>query len=199
MASRGNAPPAGPPPGPAGPPPPPYPAYPPYPYPYPYYPPPKKDNTVPIVVIVLILVLVVPVILAAVLYVMVSGLIAVPDPGGPPIVLGPAQLVGGNATVPVASISTGVPPAGVRFSLAVDGLLSTTRDLPPPDGSVLLILGNYTIRVFWLNDFDDGLVGRGDEFLFTGDLAPLPAASDFEFSLISAEGGFGATASWSTP
>ncbi len=51
---------------------------------YPYYaPPPRRDNLVWVIVIIVVLIVAVPVILAAVLYTMTSGLISRPGPSKP--------------------------------------------------------------------------------------------------------------------
>jgi hypothetical protein len=71
--------------------------------------------------------------------------------------------------------------------------------MPPPDGSVALTAGAYTLRVFWLDDNGDGLVGGTDAFWITGNLAPLPPATSFEFTLVFTGRGDQSSIGWSTP
>ncbi len=86
-----------------------------YPYPPPYYMPPRRDDTkliLIVVAVVVVIVIVIPIVLAAALYVMVSGLFG--GPGGPGI----------------ATISIFVQSAGTNWSLQVT---STTGNLLPAD------------------------------------------------------------------
>lgn len=183
-------------PPPAGPPPPygPYPPYPPYPY---YAPPPQRDNLALIVVIVVVAIVALSVVFAVILYVMVSGLLTGPG-GGPRILFGPIDQTGGNATILIIVPSGTIAPNSLRFSLATNGSASTNQDLPPPDGSVVVAAGTYTLRVFWLDGRNDGLLGTGDEFLVAGDLAPLPPGTTFEFSLQAADGSYRTSIGWTS-
>lgn len=192
MAQPPTPPPSGPPP--TGPAPPygPYPSYPPYPY---YAPPPQRDNLVLIIVIVVIVVVVLSIVSAAILYVMVSGLLTGPG-GGPRILFGPVDQTGGNATILIIVPSGSIAPGSLRFSLVANGSASPLRDLPPPDGSVAVVAGTYTLRMFWLDNRNDGLLETGDEFLVAGDLAPLPVRTTFEFSLQASDGSFQTTIGW---
>src|SRR6058998_2357259 len=158
-ASMMSGPSPGPPPGspgsfpPAGPPPtgPPY-----YPGFYPP-PPPKQTNVALIIVIVVVVIVLVTVVLAAVLYFMVSGLLQ--GPNAPPIVsLGPVDQTGGNATIAVSSSSREIAPSTLQVRIAANGSGSST-DMPAPGGSVVLIAGGYTVRVFWLDHDNDQLFG----------------------------------------
>jgi hypothetical protein len=124
--------------------------------------------------------------MSAILYVMVSGLIRAPS-NAPIILLGRVDQTGGNATIPIRSASS-MAPANLQMVLQANGSTSSATSLPPPDGSVLLGVGTYSLRVFWLDGTGDGLVGAGDAFRVTGDLGPLPRATSFTFTLRFHEG-----------
>jgi hypothetical protein len=184
--------PPGPPPG--------YPAYPPYPA-YPWYPPPPRDNTALIIVIVVVLVLAVPVVLSAMLYFMVSGLIRGPSGTPPVVLLSPVDLANGNATISITAASTSSGPSQMQILLAANNSASSAVGLPPPNGSVLVTTAGYPLRVFWLDINRDGMVTRSDAFRITGNLGPLPPATSFEFTLAFTypSGGGRTSIAWTTP
>ena len=192
-------PPTVPPPGSAGPTPPPgAPTYgAPY-YPYPYYPQqPKRDNLPIVIILVVVLMIVVTFILAAVLYVMTSDLI-VPPTQHPMVTFGPVSQTAGNATFPISSSSAKLAPSTLEFAVQANATTSSLTSLPPPDGSVVVYPGSYVIRVFWLDNNHDGMVGTNDAFWFTGNLGPLPPSTSFTFYLQSTDGFFVGLTGWTT-
>lgn len=147
--------------------------------------------------IVVVLVLVVPVVIGAILYVMVAGLIRSPDLG-PPVFLGPAELTAGNVTLRVFTSGGELDPSGLRLALQANGSAPAEFGIPPPDGSVSVSTGGHALRVFWLDEDHDSLLGTGDSFWFTGNLAPLPRATAFTFAIQSPTGHFSAETTWTT-
>ena len=163
-----------------------------------YYPapPPRRSNLALIVVVVIVVVVVVLVVTSAILYILVSGLISPPVPPHPLVVFGLVQMAGGNATIPVASTSREIDPSTLQVGLIANGS-GSSRSLPPPNGSVVLIAGGYTLRVFWLDRDNDQVFGAGDALRVTGNVAPLPASTTFALDLLST--GMVAEVTWTTP
>jgi len=70
--------------------------------------------------------------------------------------------------------------------------------MPPPDGSVVLIAGGRTLRVFWLDQDNDQVFGTGDAVRVTGDSAPLPYSTMFRFDLMTSSGAIISGMTWTT-
>lgn len=176
---------SGPPPTPTSPTPPSVPPPPYYPYP-PYgtwYPPPQRDNLPLILIILVVALILVPVVLGAILYVMVAGLIGAPTTVPTVLLLGPVSQADGNATISVGPASVLLAPSACRIYLEANGTSSPMVTIPPPDESVPVSWADYDLRVFWLDRNHDGSVGAGDAFRVAGNAAALPTATDFEFTL----------------
>jgi hypothetical protein len=151
-------------------------------------------------VVVLVLILLVPAVLGALLFVMVSGLIGAPRPVHPPILLlGPPDLTDGNATIPIRPGTVPMDPGELRMCLSANHSMSAKVGLPPPDDFVSLTTKAYTFLVFWLDSSGDGLVGGTDAFRINRNQSPLPAATDFEFTLVFAGRGGETSVYWTTP
>lgn len=165
------------------------------PFAYPYPPPPKRDNLVLIVVLILVVLLIVPTTIAAFLYIFVSGMISNPTPG-PQVTLGPLNQTAGNATL-ILTTTGRLDPPSLRLWLQADQFPPVDVGMPGPDSSVTVLLGNYTVRIFWLDNDRDNLLDSGDALWFTGNLAPLPPRTDFTFFVRWLNGGAGT--GWTTP
>src|SRR3989442_15663326 len=123
-----------------------------HPFPPRYYPapPPRRDNLAVIIVIVVVVVVLVSVVISAILYILVSGLIGPPVPPSPLVVFGLVQMAGGNATIPVASTSREIDSLTLQVRLIANGS-GRPKSRPPPHGSVTLTAGGITPAVFWLD------------------------------------------------
>src|SRR3989449_3944814 len=198
-ACRLSGPPSGPAPGPSDPIPPPAPGgYGPSFYPPAYYPPPpppKKSNADLIIVIVVVVVVLVSVVLAAALYLLTSTLIEPPPP--PMVVFGAVEQTAGDATIPIASSSREISPSNLQVRLSA-GTSGSSSGMPAPNGSVVLIAGGRTLRLFWLDADSDQVFGTGDAFRVTGDSVPLPYSTMFRFDLLTSSGAIISGMTWTT-
>src|SRR5256886_16207225 len=144
---RLSGPPSGPAPGPSDSIPPPAPGgYGPSFYPPGYYPPPqppKKSNAALIIVIVVVVAVLVSVVLAAVLYLLTSALLEPPNPP-PMVVFGAVLETAGNATIPIASSFRELSPSSLHVPVS-SNTSGSSRGMPPPNGSVVLIAGGRTL------------------------------------------------------
>ena len=170
---------------------------PPY-YPFPYPPPPRKQqNPAAVIVLVVVVVFLIVSALGAILYVMVAGLMRVPNPP-PMVMLGRAEMNRGNATLQVTS-SARLDPSSLRLILQANGSASPEFGMPAPYGSASAVAGGHTLRVSWLDVNNDSLLSTGDSFWVTGNLAPLPDSTSFSLILRSPTGQFFAESGWTTP
>ena len=187
-----------PPPGPPGPGPSSPPPYgPPY-FPYPYYsPPPKRDNVALIIVLVVVLFVLVPVVFAAILYVMVSGLITSPTPEML-VTFDVVDQTGGNATIRVFGASREFSPSELQLRLDENTTSSGPAAMPPPDGSVTLKIGITWYRVSWLDQDHDATFGVGDALWVTGNLAPLKSSTSYTLFLLGSGGATISGSVWTT-
>lgn len=137
----------------------------------------RKDEAAVSPVIATILMVAITVVLAAVLYVMVSGLIT-PVGGTKPLVeFGSVDQSDGNATFDVLSATQSVAPTNYKVNLRVSGVTGTAQTIPSTSGSaVSFTISGTQYRIVW-NDLSGGTLNAGDEFRVTGNGAPLPAGS----------------------
>jgi archaeal type IV pilus assembly protein PilA len=148
----------------------------------------RKDEAAVSPVIATILMVAITVVLAAVLYVMVSGLIN-PIGGTKPLVefssVDMADAASpGNATFDVLSASQTHSPASYKVNIEVGGVPGpTAQTLPATSGGfVPFTIGGVTYRVYWI-DLAGGTVNAGDTIRVTGAATTLPAGS-YQFHLL---------------
>jgi hypothetical protein len=167
-------------------------------FPYPPPLPPKRNHTALIIVIVIVVLVAVPSALAAILYVMVSGLIRSPN-APPTLFLGTWTVTGGNVSFLVRTSPRPMDPSSVRFVLAANRSGSPEFGMPPPNGSVSVQAGGYALRLVWVDQDADALLGTRDLIFISGEFAPLPARTEFTLSYRSLTGLFSGEVTWSTP
>jgi len=167
-----------------------------YPFPYPP-PPPKAQNPAALIVLLVVVVFLIVSALGAILYVMVAGLIRTPNPP-PMVMLGPAEMNRGNATLQVTS-SARLDPSSLRLILQANSSASLEFGMPAPYGSASAVAGSHTLRVSWFDVNNDSLLSTGDSFWVTGNLAPLPDRTSFSLTLRSPRGQFFTESGWTTP
>src|SRR2546430_12266609 len=153
-----------------------------------YYPapPPRRDNLALIIVIVVVVVVLVSVVISAILYIFVSGLISPPVPPRPLVVFGLVEMTGGNASIPVEATSRGIDPSRLQVRLMANGS-GSSKSMPAPNGSVVLPAGGCTPRGFWLGPSENQVVCACGWARVTGNLAPLPASTTFALDLLNTE------------
>lgn len=148
-----------------------------------------------VIVIVVVLIVAVPVVLAAVLYTMTSGLISGPGPSKPVVAFATPTPLGLGEQLTVASVSQAAGPANYRLNLGVSGVTGAVIGMPPTGGSyVVLAVGSQFYRVNWTDIGGEGTLSGGDSFTVTQTnvvgttYVPLPIASSFIFYLLWSDG-----------
>ncbi len=124
------------------------------------------------------------------------------QPSRPPptdnLIFTSASLVDGNASFEVQNVSHGPYSfSGFGFRLVVNNFAVGPVALGPNHSATRIAIGPTFYRVSWTDADGDGAVSVGDSFLVTGDNAPLPSLSAFEFAL-NWMASWVATATWYT-
>ena len=148
---------------------PPYPPH--YPPPYgppvsPYFPPPPKTTNIALIVIVVVIVVVLVVVgLAAILYLMVGGLLTDGGPNRPFVSFGPATVSGTDVSFQVASVTGRSAPIG---TYSVNLLVNTTAGSPRPLAtSFTIIVGLDTFTGTFTDNDGSGTLTARDAFRIT--------------------------------
>jgi len=158
----------------------------------------RKDEAAVSPVIATILMVAITVVLAAVLYVMVSGLIT-PVGGNKPLITFSAVSQDGNATMIVAGASQSVAAANYRLNLQVGTVTGSAIAMPTTGGnSVNVVVSGTTYRIYWTDIGGELTVNAGDNFRVTGNGIRLPAATAFTFHLLWSDGSAIQTTTWTT-
>lgn len=160
----------------------------------------RKDEAAVSPVIATILMVAITVVLAAVLYVMVSGLIT-PVGGNKPLITFGTVSQDGNATFSVAGATPIVSAASYRVNLKAGAVTGTATAMPTSGNFVTVTISSVTYRIYWTDLAGDANLNPGDSFRVTGAATTLsPAGTAFEFSLIWAnDGSLIQSASWTIP
>ncbi|MGI0148582.1 MAG: archaellin/type IV pilin N-terminal domain-containing protein [Thermoplasmata archaeon] len=159
----------------------------------------RKDEAAVSPVIATILMVAITVVLAAVLYVMVSGLIT-PVGGNKPLVTFSSVSQDGNATIGVAGASQSVAPGNYRVNLVVGTITGAAIAMPTTGGNfVNVVVSGATYRVYWTDIGGELTVNAGDNFRVTRAGLPLPAATSFTFHLLWSDGSSIQSTIWTTP
>lgn len=159
----------------------------------------RKDEQAVSPVIATILMVAITVVLAAVLYVMVSGLLVGPGASKPVLTFSQATLSGGNATLSIASVSQSVAPSNYRVNLIVDGTAGGATAMPTANGGTVTVTVStiaYTIQ--WTDIGGENTVNGGDSFRVSRPTG-LAAATDYTFVLLWSDGSQIQSSAWSTP
>ncbi len=156
----------------------------------------RKDEEAVSPVIATILMVAITVVLAAVLYVMVSGLIGGPSTSKPTVAFATPAPSGIGEQISVASASIATGPANYKVNFAVAGSAGTAGAMPTTGGGfVVLTVGAAFYRVNWTDIGGERTVNGGDSFVVTHvtssagtSYLSMPAATQFTFYLLWSDG-----------
>jgi len=160
----------------------------------------RKDEAAVSPVIATILMVAITVVLAAVLYVMVSGLITPVGGNKPLVTFAAVDQSSGNATISVAGASQSVSPSNYKVNLQVGTNTGIAVAMPTTGGLfATLTISGVTYRIYWTDIGGEKTVNSGDNFRVTGNNVALPAATSFTFYLLWSDGSSIQSTPWSTP
>src|SRR5467141_5123722 len=163
----------------------------------------KNDEAAVSPVIATILMVAITVVLAAVLYVMVSGLITPVGGNKPLVTFSSVDQSSGNATIAVAGASQSVSPSNYKVNLQIGSTTGTALAMPTlgtgVNNYVTVTVGATNYRIYWTDIGGEKTVNSGDNFRVTGANIPLPASSQFTFYLLWSDGSSIQSTTWSTP
>jgi len=173
----------------------------------------RKDERAVSPVIATILMVAITVVLAAVLYVMVSGLITPVGGNKPLVTFSSASKVNavtwtfsavdqsaGNATIGVAGASQSVSPSNYKVNLQVGTSTGSAVAMPTTGGQfVSMTIGTTTYRIYWTDIGGEKTVNPGDQFRVTGNNVALPGATSYTFYLLWSDGSSIQSTPWATP
>jgi len=149
-----------------------------------------------------ILLVAITVVLAAVIYLMASGLL-----GGhatvPPIVAftGIHSYPAGsyNTSFSVADASQSLAIFNYKFNLRVGSLVGTATVFAPSGVAANITVNGTAYRVVWVDTDGGGSLTQGDQVTVTGNRVSLPAATSFDFLLFTSDGQQVTHEPWTTP
>jgi flagellin-like protein len=155
----------------------------------------RKDEEAVSPVIATILMVAITVVLAAVLYVMVSGLIGGPSTSKPTVAFATPAPLGIGEQISIASASQAVGPANYKVNLVVGSTTGSALAMPTAGGGfVVLTVGSAFYRVNWTDIGGEKTVNGGDSFVVAQTNAAgttymaLPLATSFVFYLLWSDG-----------
>lgn len=156
----------------------------------------RKDEEAVSPVIATILMVAITVVLAAVLYVMVSGLLVGPGATKPVITFGSFSQSGTSVTFSVAETSQAVSYSNYKVNLKVNTTFGSAKALAASGTLTALgtILGDaYTVT--YQDVGGDNTVNAGDQFTVGG----LQSSSQYQFLLLWSDGSQIQEKSWNNP
>ncbi len=162
---------------------------------------PSRDAVTPVVAEILLVAIVV--VLAAVLYLMATGLLGSNPTPAPVVALaGPEPYPAGsdNTTFTVADASRAETIQQYKFSLAVGSTLSQSpMNFGASRAAVPITVGATVYQVMWTNLGGSGALSQGDRITITGNGVSLPTKTIFDFYLVWSDGSVLAHEAWTTP
>lgn len=161
---------------------------------------PSRDAVSPVVAEILMIAI--TVVLAAVLFLMASGLLNGNANIAPVVAFtGPNAYSGGsyNTTFSVADASRGVSIGTYKFNLRVGLLFGPATNFGTSGVPASITVNGTVYRVTWEDLDGGGGLTRGDQILVTGNGRSLPATTGFDFLLIWTDGSQITDFPWTTP
>ena len=150
----------------------------------------RKDEAAVSPVIATILMVAITVVLAAVLYVMVSGLITPVGGNKPLVTFAAVSQSNGNATFDIAGATPIESASSYKVNLKVGTTTGVAIAMPTTGGNFAnVVVGTTTYRVYWTDLAGERNLNPGDSFRVTGNNIPLTAQTTFVFYLVWATDG----------
>src|SRR5436309_7177380 len=159
----------------------------------------RKDKEAVSPVIATILMVAITVVLAAVLYVMVSGLLVAPAATSHTLSLRAALpfFSPGNATFAIAGVTQAVGPSNYKVNLQRGTSAGTAIAMATTSGGYASVTISGTVyRIYWTDIGGGNTINEGDQFRVTGNGVALTTASSYVFYLLWSDGGQIQTRSW---
>lgn len=151
----------------------------------------RTDGEAVTPVVAEILLVAIAVVLAAVIYIMASGLLQAPGANKPYVTFAaPVRIAAGttglaNYSIQVADVSASVAYGSYKVNLAVEDTIYSAAVPVAASGQPASLVANGTAyRIVWNDAGGDGMLNAGDTFVVSGNGVPLPANVHFRFYLI---------------
>ncbi len=149
-----------------------------------------------------ILLVAITVVLAAVIYLMASGLLN-SNPNLTPVVAftGIHGYPSGsyNTSFSVADASQNLPIVNYKFNLQVGTVIGTAMGFAASGTAANITVSGAVFRVVWLDADGGGTLTQGDQITVSGKGLSLPGATSFDFMLFTSEGQLVTHEPWTTP
>jgi len=148
-----------------------------------------------------ILLVAITVVLAAVVYLMASGILVGHTESVPVVAFAPGvifQTGSHNVTLTIGGVSQNVYPINYKFNLKVDTAYGGPTNFAASHTAVNVTVGTTTYRVAWVDVDGAGALTQGDQIYVTGSGVSLPVNIPFQFTLLWHDGATLTTATWTT-
>ncbi len=163
----------------------------------------RADSRAVSPVVAEILLVAITVVLAAVVYIMATGLLSGPAAGQKPLMtFSPLQPFNGgnyNATFTIAATSLAYSYAYYRFNLQVNTVNANATALPASGVPASVTIGGTTYQIQWSDTGGEHTLNGGDVIQVRGQGVSLPGATHFTFYLLWTDGSAVQQESWTTP
>lgn len=160
----------------------------------------RQDAVSPVVAEILLVAI--TVVLAAVVYLMASGLLSGTNNVPPVVAFSSVQPFAQgtyNSTFAVADASRSITMPNYRFALKVNLSVSNATNFAASGFAAKVTVNGVDFRVTWM-DLDGGnTLSSGDSITVSGNLKSLPKSTSFDFVLLWTDGSALTNVAWVTP